>query len=404
MLNRGPRGYNGFVQAARKRRFWPTALLGLGLFGGSVLGSSAGCLRAESTKLKDQPPPHVRPASVEMVAPRPDSRHLVILEPARRARLAPRNGGQLVALMVAEQDAVKVGDVLAKVAADDSKGGLISAKGSIQRINESIRDNDRELVTARALAAKGVESARAVERLETLQATLRAQKREAKGSLMRARDAVGAGVIEAPFSGIVTKIDTEVGEYLAPSSGAFVIVQLDPVALEVPLTEQEVAMHDAGGLTFEVRIRGRVFPSRLEWIARDADPGSWTFPARLLIDNPEGLLRSGESAEIGVFGPAIEPQTAVPMTAIRWSADVAYVLRLHNKGAGAAEPSEGEQPEPTATVERVEVTVQGDSGKLVAIAGPLAEGDRVVIAGPTRLVDGNAVVVIEEPEPTLASR
>lgn len=367
-----------------------------------LVATVVGCKQPESTKLDHEPTSRVRSATVQMVAPRPVSRHLVLVEPARRSRLAPRIGGQLIELFKTEQDEVVAGEVLAKLAAQDSRGSLIAAKASIQRIDESIRDNRGELKTARTLAAKGIESARAVERLETTDAGLKAQLREAKGQLMRARDAVGAGTIEAPFDGTITKIETEVGEYLAPSSAAIVLVQLDPLALEVPLTEREVAMHDNGGLEFAVQIRGKRYPARLEWIAREADAGSSTFPARLLVDNHEHALRAGESAEVEVYGPANDAQTAVPMTAIRWAADNAYILVLRDRTPSDAD--ETEHADANATLHRIDVVVGGDSDDLVAVQGAVSEGDRVVSAGPTRLIDGDAVIVVADPEPTVAAR
>ncbi|MCA9711992.1 MAG: biotin/lipoyl-binding protein [Myxococcales bacterium] len=140
---------------------------------GLALPSSA-CDRPESTRLTEQPLPHVRVEPVVEVSPRPKARHLVLLQPARRARLSPRMGGQVVDLLVDEQQRVEVGQVLAKLAAQDSRGGLITAKASISRIQEQLRDNERELSTARDLVARGVETTRAVERLETQDATLHA--------------------------------------------------------------------------------------------------------------------------------------------------------------------------------------------------------------------------------------
>ena len=166
-----------------------------------------GCDKSESTRLEEIPLPHVRAETVVMVSPRPKSRHLVLLQPARRARLSPRMGGQVIDLLVDEQQQVEVGEMLVKLAAQDSKGGLITAKASISRIKEQLLDTERELHTARDLVKRGVETTRAVERLETQQATLEAQLREAKGTLVRAKDAVGASSIDAPFSGTITRVD-----------------------------------------------------------------------------------------------------------------------------------------------------------------------------------------------------
>ncbi len=366
--------------SAIKRRFAICAITAFGVPAGA-------CDKPESTRLEEQPLPHVRTAEVVEVSPRPKSRHLVLIQPARRARLSPRMGGQVLGLLVDEQDKVKTGDVLVRLAAQDSRGGLMSAKASISRIKEQLRDTERELKTARELVARGVETTRAVERLETNQATLKAQLREAKGTLVRAKDAVGASTLDAPFSGTITRIDTELGEYIGPGNVALVLSQLHPLAAEVPLSEAEVALHDKGGLGFALVVRERRLEPEIEWIAREADEGTSTFTARLLIPNEEGSLRAGESAEVEVNGPQRAPVKAVPMTAVRYSTGAAYVLRLA-----------GDE------VERVEVEVLDDAGDMVTIAGDIATGDRVVATGPNSLMPGDTVVVAGAPsEPTLAA-
>lgn len=375
------------------------------------MGSPLACKKPESTALADRPLPHVRSAEVRRVKPRPGSRHLVLLEPERRARLAPRMGGQVIDIAAREQQAVQAGMVLAKLAADDSRGNLMAAKATIARIGESIADNERELNTARQLQAKGVESDRAVERLATTERTLKAQLREAKGQLVRAKDKSSAATIDAPFDGTVTEVITELGEYLAPGSPAFVLAQLDPLALEIPLTEREIVAHDAGGLRFEVVIRGDVRPATLEWIASEAEAGTSTFPARVKIDNPGQTLRAGESATVKVYAEGTEPVLAVPMTAVRWAAKQSFVLRLTDAnsdsklGEDPGEESENaKEGQHGAAVERVDITVLDDAGELVAIEGPVEPGDHIVTAGPTALVSGDEVVVVASPAETLAAR
>lgn len=346
-----------------------------------------GCDETESTRLDETPLPHVRVAKVVEVSPRPQSRHLVLIEPARRARLAPRLGGQVVEITVDEQQKVELGTVLAKLAADDPKGALISTKATIARISESIRDNKNELKTAKSLYDVGAETSRTVDRLETNEATLQAQLREAKGQLVRAKDAMGATTMNAPFAGTITRIDTELGEYVSPQTVAMELAELDPLAVEVPLSEAEVAMHDAGGLQFVLTLRNNEQPTKLDWIASESELGTSTFPARLLIDNPEGKFRAGESATVEVFGPERDARRAVPMTALRWSAGNAYILRVDG-----------------TKVARVDVQVLEDSGDLVAIAGEIAVGDLVVSRGPTALMPGDEVVVVDEAAPTVANR
>ena len=366
----------------KKRRISGVFLLAL-----AAVSFGAGCSQRESTRLEHKPPPHVRAVPVVEVAPQPKSRHLVRLEPARRARLAPRFGGEVTAIEVTEQQEVEAGAILIRFAGSASRGGLMTAQASIARIQESLRDNARELETARALLAKNIETTRAVEMLETERARLEAQLREAKGTVVQARDQVGATAIVAPFAGTVTRIDTEVGEYMAPGVAGLVLAQLDPLAVEVPLTQDEVALHDRGGLQFQVVARGRNLDAELEWLANEADEGTSTFRARLRVPNPARSLRAGELVDVEVLGPERAKLTAVPMTAVRWMADRSYVLRI----------AEGDK------VEQIDVRVLEDTGDLVAVGGEVRVGDRVVVTGPTALLAGDAVVVVDGPAKTLAA-
>ncbi|MCA9699703.1 MAG: hypothetical protein KC431_19410, partial [Myxococcales bacterium] len=55
--------------------------------------------------------PRVRLADVEEVVPELSSRHLVLVQPWRRAELSPRYGGQISQLLVDDQDEVAEGDL-----------------------------------------------------------------------------------------------------------------------------------------------------------------------------------------------------------------------------------------------------------------------------------------------------
>ena len=68
--------------------------------------------------------------SVEAMAPEISSRHLVLLQPWRRAELSPRYGGQIAELLVDDQDEVIEGDMLVRLVDADATGSLMSAKAS----------------------------------------------------------------------------------------------------------------------------------------------------------------------------------------------------------------------------------------------------------------------------------
>ena len=351
-------------------------------------GTIVACRPSVDQETAAGPPlPHVRVAEVVDVALRPESRHLVLLQPRRRARLSPRVGGEIVAIDVVDQQEVAAQQRLVRFARTDARGGVLVAKASVTRIQAQLQDTQSQLQRVRTLAERGVETAREVERLETEQATLQAQLHENRAQLVRAHDRADATELLAPFAGVVTRIDAELGEYVGAGTPVVVVSQLDPLALEFSLTEDAVALHDRGGLRFSATVRGEPVPVTIEWVSREAETGTSMFPVRLEVPNDAGRLRAGESAEVQVFGALQQPQPMVPATAIRWSAGESFVFRVVDD-----------------KVERVPVRVGEDTGTGVVVEGALRLRDKVIRTGPTNLDDGDRVVVVDDQGEQLAQR
>lgn len=333
--------------------------------------------------------PRVRIAEVREVVPEISSRHLVLLEPWRRAQLAPRYGGQIAELLIVEQSEVAAGDLLVRLVDADARGSLMSAQASRTSSEKRLDDLERQLADARELLASGAGTRREVERLETEIETTRASIRQAAGQVIQSRDRRAANEITAPFAGVITSLDAELGEYVGPTTPMASLSELDPLRVSVPLSQLEMVVHERGSLSFELLVRGTSMPAELEWIAREAEPGTNTFTARLRIPNPDKRLRAGEAIEVRVRGAKGEARLVVPATAVRWEGAQAYVLR-------AAQISEGTSDE-TLALARVDVVVREDVDGGVAIEGTgagLAAGDRVVSSGPATLVDGDTAIMV----------
>lgn len=337
---------------------------------------------AEGVEIRDA---RVRIAEVRELVPEQNSRHLVLLDPWRRAQLSPRYGGQVAELLVDDQDTVQAGDLLVRLIDADARGSLMSAQASKTSASKRLDDLERQLADARELYASGAGTRREVERLETEIATTKASVRQAAGQILQSKDRKSANAILAPFSGVVTNVGVELGEYAAPGSPMLTLSELDKLAIDVPLSETEVAIHDRGQLSFEVTIRDAAVPAEVEWVAREADAGTNTFTARLRVTNDSGKLRAGESVSVSVRGTVGKPVLAVPPTAVRWEGKQAYLLRASTEGAGE---------EARERLERVDITVHEDVGEGVAIEGPVKIGDRVVSSGPATLVDGDAAIAV----------
>lgn len=341
--------------------------------------------------------PRVRIAQVQQVVPQVSSRHLVLLEPYRQAQLSPRYGGQIAELLIAEQTEVAANDLLIRLVGADARGSLISAQASRSSSEKRLADLDRQLEDARQLLESGAGTRREVERLETEVETTRASIRQASGQVIQSRDRRQANELVAPFAGVITSLDAQLGEYASPGAPLATLSELDVLILDVPLSEFEMVVHERGALEFEVRVRDQPVNATLEWIAREADTGTNTFPARLRVENADKRLRAGEAAEVSVSGDKGKPELVVPPTAVRWEASQAYLLRataVTGSGVGSGTSSESGAGQPREQLERVNVTIHEDVDGQVAIEGPLSAGDRVVSSGPFTLVDGDEAIMI----------
>jgi RND family efflux transporter MFP subunit len=359
------------------------------LFAGlSVVAPASGC-GGKKAVAQEQPVARVRIATIEHVVPRIESRHLVLLEPWRRAELSARIGGQIAELLIDEQVEVTQNDVLVRLLDSDASGSLKSARASRTSSEARLVDLERQLTDARTLLQSGAGTRREVERLETEIETTRASIDQAAGQVIVSRDRKSAVTITAPFSGVITTVNAELGEYAAPGVTLATLSELDKLAVDVPLSEYEMVVHERTGLEFELRIRGELVPAKLEWIAREADVGTNTFPARLRVDNLEKRLRAGEAVEVRVRGERGQGVLTVPPTAVRWEGSQAYILRATATGTG---------DEAREQLERVDITVHEDVEGRVAIDGPVTAGQRVVSSGPATLVDGDEAINVPLPQ------
>jgi RND family efflux transporter MFP subunit len=353
-----------------------------------LMGPVGGCKGKSETGASEEREPRVRIAEVLEVVPEVSSRHLVLLEPWREAQLSPRYGGQIAELLMEEQTEVAKDDLLVRLVDADARGSLISARASRSSSEKRLDDLERQLEDARDLLASGAGTRREVERLETEIETTQAQIRQAAGQVIQSRDRRQANEITAPFAGVITSLEAELGEYVSPGAPLATLSELDVLRVEVPLSQPEMVIHEREGLEFDLVARGQTLDAELEWIARAADPGTNTFPARLRIANPDKRLRAGEAVEVRVRGRTGEAKLVVPPTAVRWDGSQAFVLRATQTR------TEGEGEEAREQLERVNVTVHEDVAGGVAVEGPIEVGQRVVSSGPATLVDGDVAIMI----------
>ncbi len=169
----------------------------------------------------------------------------------------------------------------------------------------------------------------------------------------------------APRAGIVTSLDVREGQRVTAGQTLMTINGLDTVWVEAALP-QASASTVSSGTPVTVRVdalAGRAFHGTVETMLPDIDATTRTQVARIVLANPDGVLRPGMFATVG-FEPAVgSPVLVVPDEALLTTGSKAHVI----------------------------VSMDGDRFRPVVVhTGRSAEGYTEILSG---LEDGDKVVV-----------
>jgi HlyD family secretion protein len=181
--------------------------------------------------------------------------------------------------------------------------------------------------------------------------------------------------IEAPFSGVITRVDVKPGDLVAPGSLAFEIADLGHLLVDVDVSEVDinrVAVGQPAALSFDA-ILDRTYTGRVVEVGLvgASEQGVVNFPVTVELTDADELVRPGLTAAVNLVVEQIEDTLLVPNRAVRVQDGerVVYVVR---EGA----------PVPVTVV--LGVSSETDSQVL---EGDLAAGDVIVLNPPTELVD-----------------
>lgn len=328
-------------------------------------------------------------ATVELQAP---SRRLPLsgtLTPRVQATVKSRVSGDLLELRVREGDAVRQGDVVARIDTRNLSAQADVQAAAVDKARADVALAKTNLDMNAALLAEHYVSANAFAVVRSTHEAALASLRAAEAQLRAARVGLEDATVRAPIGGVVSQRLAEPGEKLSPDAPLLAIVDLSRLELEAPVPASEIPAVAVGqGAQFRVGGYGdRVFAATVERINPATDAGSRAIRLYLAVDNADGALRGGLFAQGELLLAIGAPVPTVPAGALRDEAGVAYVLVIDGERLSRRPVRPG---------------LVSDDGARVEIRDGLAVGMRVVSAKLDTLADGMAVRVA--PAATAAAR
>ena len=106
--------------------------------------------------------------------------------------------------------------------------------------------------------------------------------------------------IKAPFDGFIEDIFLEPGDLIAPTTPCAKIMKLDPMVITGEVTEKNV---DQVNLNQNVNIKlldNKEVTGVISFISKSANPSTRTYKIEAMIENSNGKIREGLSADMFV--------------------------------------------------------------------------------------------------------
>ncbi|AXF03740.1 MULTISPECIES: efflux RND transporter periplasmic adaptor subunit [Paraburkholderia] len=204
----------------------------------------------------------------------------------------------------------------------------------------------------------------------------------AEANVKRLRQLESFKRIVAPFAGVVTQRNVDVGDLIDAGSGTsralFALAQSDPLRVFVQLPQayaQNIKVGEDVVVT-QAELPGQQFHGRITHISGAIDVPTRSLQVEVTLRNPDGKLRPGAYVQVALPS-GTRAQLSIPGNALLFRAEGPRVAVVDNDGV----------------VHLHKITIAQDLGQTLEIESGVEPSDRVIINPSDSIEDGDHVVV-----------
>jgi len=308
------------------------------------------------------------------------------LEAYYRAPIFARVQGYLKSWSADIGTRVKAGQVIAEIEAPDLDQQLMQARADLASAQASAKLSEATLNRRKTLVASNFVSAQEIDErtadLSNKNGTVKADQ----ANVERLEALAGYKKITAPFDGIVTARDTDVGALINAGGGTgpamFVISDISKLRVYVNVPQNFVPSIKIGAKAVITvpEYPTRTFEATVEASAQAVDVASGTTRMQLGLDNAKGELMPGSYANVRLTLQRDTMPLSIPASALIFDQNG---LRVATVG-------------PSDKIRFKQVTIARDLGRTIELASGLSSDDRVVVTPPDGIADGDQVRIAGE--------
>jgi RND family efflux transporter MFP subunit len=305
------------------------------------------------------------------------------IEAYARAPLYSRISGYLKSWKADIGMSVKAGQVLAEIDTPDLDQQILQAKAELASTQANAALSENTAKRWQSLQATNFVSSQAVEeKLADLNAKL-AVVNASQANVNRLQALKNFSRIVAPFDGVVTVRNTDVGQLInvggAPGTELFVVSDVKRLRLYVNLPQNQVSTIQKGTTAkFTVPEQpGQVFTATVQSMSQAISSSSGSMLVQLSAENKRGELLPGGYASVSF---AIAPQAnllSVPPSALVYTKNGVLIATVNTENRVVMKP----------------VVIARDYGNRLELLSGLEANDKVIENPPDGVTQGDLVQV-----------
>jgi RND family efflux transporter MFP subunit len=282
---------------------------------------------------------------------------------------------------------VRKGQLMAVIDSPEVDQQLAQAKADLATATANAGYAKQQAQRYTDLLAQNAVATQDTENFVTQQAATNTQVKSAQANVDRLEQLTGFEKIYAPFDGVVTARDVDIGTLInagAGTTGGREMFHLDDehtmrVYVNVPQVDApSCTPGTAADLTLN-EYPGRRFHGQVVRTSRAIDPTSRTLLVEVDVPNGDGALVPGAYTEVHFRVKVAHQTLIVPVSTLLFRQEGLRVVTVVNGD----------------TAKLVPITIGQDDGRVVQVIEGLQADDEVVQSPPDSVVDGEKVRVVQ---------
>jgi RND family efflux transporter MFP subunit len=286
---------------------------------------------------------------------------------------------------------VKKGELLAEISAPEIDQQLHQAEAARAQSasSESLANSSAE--RWQSLRQKDAVTQQELDERLSAYKQAQADLAAAEANVSRLRSLQGFNRVTAPFDGVLTRRNVDVGDLINAGNGGagqalFSLAQVDPLRLYIYVPQvyaNQVKVGDTVRVSLAER-EGEHYQGSIARTARAIDPATRTLQVEIRVPNPGGELFSGAYVQVELPIKGDRAATVVPTNVLLFRPDGPRVAVVDQSGH----------------VRLALVKLGTDYGTSVEVLTGLGANDRIIVNPADSLADGDVVTLVRTPQST----